>query len=274
MGFVRDLTGKTAVNAAKKGGEAQVGQAELALQALQGAKSEGMGFLQPFQQLGQQGLDQANFLTDSQAQFDFLQNNPLFQMGLDNANTQTNQMAAARGRLSAGDTLQQLNNNALLTAAPLIGQQKQSIQDLLSRGFNTGQAQANVALGAGSQIADAQNNIGNAMAGNLTGQANARGSSANNIFGMVGNAASNPAVQNLAKSIFSDPRLKENIEHIGVSNGFNLYSWDWNEAANKLDLRGSSTGVMADEVNRQQPDAITIKDGYMQVDYAKIGVVH
>ena len=274
MGFVRDLTGKTAVDAAKKGGEAQVGQAELALQALQGAKSEGMGFLQPFQQLGQQGLDQANFLTDSQAQFDFLQNNPLFQMGLDNANTQTNQMAAARGRLSAGDTLQQLNNNALLTAAPLIGQQKQSIQDLLSRGFNTGQAQANVALGAGSQIADAQNNIGNAIAGNVTGQANARGSSANNIFGMVGNAASNPSVQAAAGAIFSDPRLKENIEHIGASNGFNLYSWDWNEVASKLDLRGSSTGVMADEVNRQQPDAITIKDGYMQVDYAKIGVVH
>ena len=274
MGFIRDITGKTAVDAAKKGGEAQVEQSRLALDELRASKDQGLGFLQQFNQLGQQGLDQANFLTDSQAQFDFLQNNPLFQMGLDNANTQTNQMAASRGRLSSGDTLQQLNNNALLTAAPLIGQQKQSIQDLLSRGFNTSQAQSNAALGFGSQLGEAQNNIGNAIAGNVTGQANARGASANNIANMVSGAASNPAVQAGFAALFSDPRLKENIKHIGISGEFNLYSWDWNEDANKLNLYGSSKGVMADEVNNKRPDAVTVKDGYMQVDYKKIGVKH
>ena len=101
----------------------------LALDELRRGKAEGQGFLQPFSQLGQQGLNQANFLTDPGAQFDFLQNNPLFKMGLDNANTQTLQSAASRGRLSSGDTLQQLNQNALLTASPLINQQKQSIGD-------------------------------------------------------------------------------------------------------------------------------------------------
>lgn len=275
MGFIRDITGKTAADAAKAGGEAQVDQSRLALDELRSSKDQGLGFLQPFQQLGQQGLDQASFLTDPNAQFDFLQNNPLFQMGLDNANTQTNQMAASRGRLSSGDTLQQLNNNALLTAAPLIGQQKQSIQDLLSRGFNTSQAQSNAALGFGSQLGEAQNNIGNAIAGSLSGQANARGEAANNMLGLAGGIASNPAVQGFAKSLFSsDPRLKENIKKIGVENGFNTYSWDWNEEANKLNLHGSSKGVMADEVRSKRPDAVTIKDGYMQVDYGKIGVMH
>tara|TARA_R110000850_G_scaffold101179_3_gene209384 strand:+ start:969 stop:1793 length:825 start_codon:yes stop_codon:yes gene_type:complete len=274
MGFVRDLTGKTAADAARKGGDAQVDQSRMALEELRASKEQGLGFLQPFQQLGQQGLDQASFLTDPQAQFDFLQNNPLFQMGLDNANTQTNQMAASRGRLSAGDTLQQLNNNALLTAAPLIGQQKQSIQDLLSRGFNTGQSQANASLGFGSQLGEAQNNIGNSIAGNLSGQASARGAAANNMLGLASGIASNPAVQGFAKSLFSDPRLKENIKQAGVDNGFNIYSWDWNEEANKLNLYGSSKGVMADEVNKTRPEAITIKNGYMQVDYAKIGVKH
>ena len=274
MGFIRDITGKTAANAAKVGGEAQVDQSRLALDELRASKEQGLGFLQQFQQLGQQGLDQANFLTDPNAQFDFLQNNPLFQMGLDNANTQTNQMAASRGRLSSGDTLQQLNNNALLTAAPLIGQQKQSIQDLLSRGFNTGQAQSNAALGFGSQLGEAQNNIGNAIAGNVSGQASARGAAANNTLGLVGGIASNPAVQAGFSALFSDPRLKENIKKTGVDNGFNTYSWDWNEEANKLNLYGSSKGVMADEVNSKRPDAVTIKGGYMQVDYGKIGVMH
>lgn len=172
--------------AAGRSADALVESGQLALEELQKSKAEGQGFLQPFGQLGEQGLAQANFLTDPQAQFDFLQNNPLFQLGLDNANTQTNQLAAARGRLSAGDTLQQLNQNALLTASPLIQQQKASIQDLLSRGFNTGQAQANTALGVGSQLANAQTDIGSARAGGIIGQQNARAGNQQNLLDIAG----------------------------------------------------------------------------------------
>ena len=125
MGFVRDLKGKRAARAAVKAGEEQ---------AL-GAR-EASALFDPFQQIGQQGIAQAGFLTDPQAQFDFLQNNPLFQSALDNANRQTSQLAAARGRLSAGDTMQQLSQNTLLAASPLIQQQKASIADLLNIGQN------------------------------------------------------------------------------------------------------------------------------------------
>jgi len=197
MGFVTDLASGSVAGdalglessgekAARKAARLQEESGRMALEELQRSKTEGQGFLQPFEQLGQQGLSQANFLTDPNAQFDFLQNNPLFQMGLDNANTQTNQMAASRGRLSAGDTLQQLNNNALLTAAPLIGQQKQSIQDLLSRGFNTSQAQANTALGVGSQLANVQTEIGNAQASGVIGQQNAKSANQQNLFNLAG----------------------------------------------------------------------------------------
>ena len=197
MGFVTDTLASTGVGgilglesagerAAGRSADALVESGQLALEELQKSKTEGQGFLQPFQQLGEQGLAQASFLTDPQAQFDFLQNNPLFQLGLDNANTQTNQLAAARGRLSAGDTLQQLNQNALLTASPLIQQQKSSIQDLLSRGFNTGQAQANTALGVGSQLANAQTDIGSARAGGIIGQQNARAAGQQNLLDIAG----------------------------------------------------------------------------------------
>ena len=187
FGLVDDVTGVDAQRDAAIGAaqtQADAGAASIA--ELQRSKAEGLGFLQPFGGLGQQGLEQSNFLTDPNAQFDFLQNNPLFQLGLDNANTQTNQLAAARGRLSAGDTLQQLNQNALLTASPLIQQQKSSIQDLLSRGFNTGQAQANTALGVGSQLANAQTDIGSARAGGIIGQQNARASGQQNLLDIAG----------------------------------------------------------------------------------------
>lgn len=170
--------------AARRAADAQADSGRLALEELKRGKTEGLGFLQPFEVLGQQGLQQASFLTDPQAQFDFLQNNPLFQMGLDNANTQTSKMAAARGRLSSGDTLQQLNQNALLTAAPIISQQKQSINSLLNQGLGLAGSQANTSLGVGSQLANQQTDIGNAIASGLIGVQNAKTDNQQNLLNL------------------------------------------------------------------------------------------
>jgi hypothetical protein len=246
MGFVRDLTGKTAAKAAIAGSE---------LQADAGAEASTL--LDPFAALGQTGIDQSGFLTDPQAQFDFLQNNPLFQMGLDNANQQTNKFAAARGRLSAGDTLQQLNQNALLTASPLIAQQKQSIGDLIGIGQNTAGNQGNLLTGQAA-----------ALAAGKIGAANARGEGAANIFGAVTDLGA------AAAPFLSDPKLKKNIVKVGSENGHNTYIWDWNDKANAIGLFGSDAGVMADEVKRIKPSAVTMNNGYMQVDYNMIGVKH
>jgi hypothetical protein len=246
MGFLRDLTGKTAVDAAGKAGDVQV----------QGA-IEASQLLDPFQQIGQQGLDQANFLTDPNAQFDFLQNNPLFQMSLDNANQNTLGLAASRGRLSSGDTLQQLSNNTLLAAQPLIGQQKQSIGDLLNFGLSTAGSQGNLRTGQAA-----------AEAGGIIGAANARGQRAQNVVDL----ATSEGAQMAGKFLFSDPKLKENIKKTGDKNGFNTFSWTWNKAANAIGLYGASSGVMADEVKRKMPDAITTERGYMKVNYDMIGL--
>ena len=186
MGIVKDffggITGSSQADAARDAAELQAQSGQAALEELQRGKEQGLGFLQPFEALGQQGLDQAGFLTDPQAQFDFLQNNPLFQLGLDNANTQTNQIAAARGRLSAGDTLTQLNNNALLTASPLIAQQKSSINNLINQGLGLAGSQANTALGVGSQLANQQTDIGNALAAGQIGAANAQAQGSQNLL--------------------------------------------------------------------------------------------
>lgn len=276
MGFVRRITGKDASNAAIKASEIQADSGQEAIKEIQRATAEGQGFLQPFQQLGQQGLDQSQFLTDPNAQFDFLQNNPLFQMGLDNANTVTQQSAAARGRLSSGDTLQQLNNNALLTAAPLIAGQKNSIQNMINQGLQTAQGQANVAIGQGTNVANTTTDIGAALAAGQVGAANARSQGAQNMLSLGGQLAGSNVGQSVIKgigSLFSDPSLKENVKLIGAKNGFNIYTWDWNELANnELGLNGSSEGVMADQVKEAMPEAVQYVDGFMHVNYSMIGV--
>ncbi len=267
MSFVSDtfnaFTGKAGAAAAGAGAGRQAAAIDRGIIERRRAGEQGLGFLEPFSQLGQSGLDQAGFLTDPQAQFDFLQNNPLFQLGLDNLNTQTQNVAASRGRLSAGDTLQQLTSNALITASPLISQQKQSIGDLLNFGFGTAQAQANTATGTGSDITDLITDQGAVQAGGVIGAANARGRGAQNIV--------SGGLMALARS---DKLLKENIKLIGFLKGFNIYSWDWNALAEAMGLKGSSYGVIAQEVIRIRPDAVVDDGGYLKVNYELLGIPH
>lgn len=289
MGFVRDTLGIKDAKSFALGGKADIldfggiQEEEDALEASKAAEAaelealdsaqletrrataEAQGFLEPFGSVGVAGAEQAGFLTDPQAQFDFLQSNPLFQLGLDNANRQTSQIAAARGRLSAGDTLQQLNQNALLTASPLIAQQKQSIGDLLNFGSGIARAQSNTAIGQGSDISNLIQNQGNVQASGIAGRQQISADT----------AANQRQTALTVAAAFSDPALKTDIVRNGELNGHNLYSWNWNDKAAELGLFGSSSGVMADEVQKSNPEAVTIDEsGFMKVNYEMIGVNH
>ena len=76
----------------------------------------------------------------------------------------------------------------------------------------------------------------------------------------------------LAGSYFigqSDQRLKENIEYVGKSSdGHNIYTWEWNNIAKKLGVNSPTIGVLAQEVMKYMPEAVT-KDnnGYYMVNY-------
>jgi hypothetical protein len=231
---------------------------------IRGAEERALGFLSPFSQLGQSGIDQAGFLTDQQAQFDFLQNNPLFQLALNNANQGTNAAAAAGGRLSAGDTLQQLSNNVLLSASPLIDRQSGGIRDLLNIGTGVAGQQAGISTDTGTNIANLLGEIGSAEASGAIASKNARDRGSSNLLGLAGGIA----------SIFSDPKLKENKRKIGKKNGFSIWSWTWTkEAFKKFNLKGNSTGVMLPEVIEKMPEAVSYQNGFGKVNYSMIGII-
>ncbi|MCH9712619.1 MAG: tail fiber domain-containing protein [Proteobacteria bacterium] len=236
------------------GGDAEDAADEAA--ALQkSAAVEARAIFDPFAALGQQGLEQAGFLTDPNAQFNYLQSNPLFQMGLDNLNQQTQRTAAATGRLSGDDTAMQFNQNALLAASPLLNQQTANINNLLGYGLQAAGSQGNYLTGGAA-----------AEAAGIIGGQNARTEGVNNLLNLGGS---------LLGTYLSDKRLKSNITKIGEQNGFNKYSWDWNEKANELGLYGESFGVIAQEVAATHPDAVVLDDnGYFKVNYEIIGVSH
>jgi len=188
--IVDDLTGRTAADAATRSASQQTAAGQQAIGTIGDAAARAQGFFDPFQSIGQQGLSQASFLGDPQAQFDFLQNNPLFQMGLNNLNQQTNQSAAAGGRLSTGDTLQQLTNNSLLAASPLIDRQRQDILAQLGIGTGLAGQQAGIEQNLGSNIANIQTGIGAAQAAGTVGAANARQQGTGNLFNLAGSILS------------------------------------------------------------------------------------
>ena len=100
------------------------------------------------------------------------------------------------------------------------------------------------------------------------------GSYGANTGSSAGNGTSSdgliPAVaQGVAAHKASDARLKTNIRPEGVIDGVNMYSWDWKDDA---PVRGDMNyGVLAQEVALTHPDAVSEVDGYLAVDYSKLG---
>jgi hypothetical protein len=185
-GFVEEqidaLTGKTAAEASVEAAQIQAGAGQSAIEKQEEAAQRAQAFFDPFSGVAERGVEASSFLADPQAQFDFLKNNPLFQLALDNANRQTKQMAAAGGRLSAGDTLQQLSNNVLLSSSPLIDRQRQDINQLLNLGTGVAGARANIETGRGTNISNLLTDIGNVQAGGLVGGANAQTQGTQNLL--------------------------------------------------------------------------------------------
>lgn len=69
-------------------------------------------------------------------------------------------------------------------------------------------------------------------------------------------------------SIFSDARLKDNINRIGTLGDLGWYEWDWNSTAAAV---GASLqpnyGVIAQEVAEVKPSAVSMYRGYLKVNY-------
>ena len=77
------------------------------------------------------------------------------------------------------------------------------------------------------------------------------------------------AAQLAGMYFMSDKTLKENIKPIGKSeNGHNVYTWDWNDKAKELGVNDPTTGVLAQEVMKYMPEAVSKNaNGYYMVNY-------
>jgi hypothetical protein len=76
----------------------------------------------------------------------------------------------------------------------------------------------------------------------------------------------------VAGAIFSDSNLKSNVKKVGtLESGAGWYTWDWKEIAEELVGDQVGEGVMAQEFMHYEPDAVSMQNGYLAVNY---GMVH
>ena len=227
--FFKDISGRTARDASKESGRMLQQAGQDAARQIGETTQQSLGYFSPYEQVGQQGLEQAGFLGDSQAQYDWLQNNPLFSAALENANRTTQASSAASGRLSAGDTLAQLSNNVLLSGMPLIDRQRQDIYNQLNYGQGIAGQQANLLQGSALNQANYLTSGASGQAAGLVGAANAMGQGASGLFNIAGSLApmvggmfsgsSAPAASGISNNTFNSSFSGQNL--LGTPSTYN-----------------------------------------------------
>jgi len=288
---------QTSANSAMQGAQTSADAQRQALQYLQQADSLPTGLRESaLQSLGALYGGQGSITDRAMA-------SPLYQAAVQQGENSVLRNASATGGLRSGNTsenLAQVNQNALVAA---YNDQINGLQGLSSLPSNANNI-AGYMSGIGNTLGQGQINYGNTLGqGQITAaqtlsqgqisaaeaianannsgamalsqgqiasaQSKAQGSqnSANNMMGLAGLGMQ-------AFSQFSDRRLKTNIEFIGEENGIRKYKWTWNKLAARLGLRGKGHGVMADEVEQTNPGAVSVRDGFLFVDYQKLGVSH
>jgi hypothetical protein len=220
-------------------------------------------------------------------------NNPAIQSQLDIGSQNVMRNQSATGQLASGKTNVDLQNLGQQTAAQGWGNYVQSLQPFLGAsnaaaggiaGVDTGlgsslnasrMMQGNAAYGADTSIgnananADLAKNAGSANIWNLLMNAGKLGVSGGGGSGGGGTIGGN-AISSLASgtgdmfAMFSDERLKEDIEPVGeLYDGASVYRYRY---------KGDPTpriGLLAQEVEQTNPDAVIEVGGFKAVDYGR-----
>jgi hypothetical protein len=256
-GMYEDVSGKTAEDAAKKAGKkmstAAVYAADLQAQSAREARSLTERMSQPYRDLGEQNIGAFQNLISNP--MGYLENNPMFNAATAQQSEGIKNLQSLSGKSGSGGTVNQLFQNYLAQGNEHINQQYNRLLSPVQMGQNAaaGQATQSAGLITGGANAQAAGHLGaaNAQANALMGAANAGAAGTQNLLG-------------LGAMLFSDRRLKENIEVKGRGDrGLPLYTFNY------IGEKDKYLGYMADEVQKLDPNEVFLdaETDYLKVSY-------
>lgn len=201
----------------------------------------------------------------SDAAMKALQATPGFQFAKDQGNSAINAYEAATGKTASGNQLLDLSKFNQGLAGTTYQNAVSNLMPFLDASKTAAGGIANTYTGLGNATAGQYNTLANLdyTAATGIGNANANASLAQNQANQNQfNALTSAAT--LAASIFSDPRLKEDIEPVGkLYDGQDIYKYRY------LGDPKWHIGLMADEVEAINPDAVVEVAGFKAVNYDK-----
>lgn len=265
MGLLGKITGSDkAAKAAKKAAKIQARSAAEAIAFQRESRDLARADLQPFRDAGISQLSGlSSLISDPNAQLDFVQNNPFFNALASDAQSRLFSNQAARGKVGSGGTAQALQNSLLLLGQDLLNNNINQRMNLATMGQNAAAGQGTATMQAGGTISDLLTQQGNALAAGQVGAANANTQGINNLLNLGTTVGVGLATGGLG---LSDVRLKEDIERIGTTDsGLGVY---------KYRFKGRPefhVGVIAQEVEKVYPDAVTEIDG---IKYVRMERLH
>lgn len=114
--------------------------------------------------------------------------------------------------------------------------------------------------------------MGGTSTGTGTNSGGGGGSMFNNVLGMA--SAGGGIMQGLGSMGFSDASMKKNVKRTGkTKDGTSTYEWEWNKSGKKKGMKGKGSGVLAQEVAKDKPEAVKKSpSGKLMVDYDKTQV--
>lgn len=230
---------------------------------------------------------------DPQAQADFLASDPLYAAIADDTNRRLNAQAAAAGKLHSGGTAKALQDNLLLAGRERVNDrmnqlttgfnvastnQSNQLQDLMSQfnvNFNKANLDSNLSgqkvnslfnlvtqgQNAAARQGTATQNTANALSNLTTAQGNAEAAAQvaphNNLM--------NLAQGGMMAYAMSDRRTKENIRRVGITDGgLPVYTFNY------IGDPQTQMGVMAQDVEKVDPEAVKEFNGIKHVNYARV----
>ncbi len=252
--------GAQTAKAANQGSQAQVDYGNQAIDVLEGSKKTARADYQPFADTGNRSLSRLESLvSDPNTKKSFIEDNPFFKALTDKSSATLFSNQAAKGKVGSGGTAEALQNSFLLLGNDLVQQQIENESGLANLGFNAVTNQANAELGTAGGVADIKTGQGNSIAaGKIAGALAVQQGRGDLIKAgtQLGGAA-----------LASDQNLKEKIEKVGEEKGFNIYEFNYKGRPERF------RGVMAQEVQKTRPDAVTVmKNGFLAVFYDMIGI--
>lgn len=269
-GFIQSNAASEAAGAQTQAAQAGIEEQRRQFEAVQ-------ELLRPYVEVGTPALEQQRALAGlggpeaQQAAIAAIEGGAGFQAQVRQGEEALLQRASATGGLRGGNIQAALAQFRPQMLQQEIDQQYGRLAGLTSLGQQSAAGVGTAGMQTGARVSGLYGDIGAAQAGRSLAQGQAFANVLNlpaqflgAQYGATAGKAGTAMTPGLG-NIFSDIRLKKNIQRIGIrSDGLGVYEFEYTWGG------GRQIGLMAQEVLGIYPDAVGQSGGYLTVDYSKV----